>query len=58
MDNWSATSLNKDPLIEIHKKTTTNIIESIIHFPRFRKKTITNTIESIDECQILHMWTP
>lgn len=34
MDNWSAASLNKDPLIEIHKKTTNNIIESINHFPR------------------------
>jgi hypothetical protein len=34
MDNWSATSLNKDPLIEIHKKTTTNIIDKYIHtFP-------------------------
>jgi hypothetical protein len=34
MDNWSATSLNKDPLIEIHKKTNTNIIESIVNLPR------------------------
>jgi hypothetical protein len=31
MDNWSITYLNKDPHIEINNKTTTNIIESILH---------------------------